>query len=98
MFPLNVETAAGLLKTVRVFGCDEFTEVWGLVAGQPAVIETGAGFVKQGRSQGETFGDGTKAKWTLLLADGTVWLATPSSGCGCGNKLKSFNPERAVRA
>jgi hypothetical protein len=98
MFPVHAQTADGTRHdTVRVYATDDTTELWGLTGGQPAIITTGAGLVKQARSVGERFADGTKAKWTLHLADGAEWLLTPAGGCGCGHKLKTFDPSKAVR-
>lgn len=97
LFPVHVQVGDQRFDTVRVYGTDDRTEVWGLVAGKPAVAATGAGLVKQARALGDRFADGTRAKWTLELADGTTWLVSPAGGCGCSNPLKAFKPERLER-
>ncbi len=40
---------------------------------------------------GEQFADGTKAKYALLMADGTTWITQVAQGCGtCGNPLSKW--------
>lgn len=99
LFPVNMQVGDERFDQVRFYGTPEYSEVWGLVAGKPAVVATGAGLVKQSRAMGgETFADGAKAKWTLPLIDGVVWLCSPGAGCGCSHPLKRFDPSKAVRA
>lgn len=97
LFPVHVQAHGEQFQTVRVYATDDFTEVWALVAGQPSVVATGAGLVKQTRGMGHRFEDGTRAKWVLVLADGTEWLVSPAGGCGCSHPLKKFDPSKAER-
>ncbi len=97
LFPARVQAGATQHQRVRVYCTDEVTELWRMENGQPTVIATGPGLVKQKRAMGERFEDGTRAKWVLLLEDGQEWLVTPGGGCGCSDKMKAFNPAKAVR-
>lgn len=97
LFPINAQVDGQRFDQVRFYGTDGRGELWGLVAGKPAVVASADGFLRQARTAGETFADGTKAKWLLLFADGSAWLATPGVGCGCSHPLKRFDPASAVR-
>lgn len=97
LFPAKVQAAGEVFEQVRVYATDNFIELWGLVDHKPAVVVVGAGLVKQGRGIGQFMTDGTRAKWTLALADGTTWLMSPGAGCGCSHPLKRFDPSKAVR-
>lgn len=97
LFPVHVEVGGEQHRTVRVYATDAFTEMWALVNGQPQVVATGAGLVKQARGMGHRFEDGTRARWVLQLVDGTEWLVSPAGGCGCSHPLKKFDPSKAVR-
>lgn len=96
LFPINAEVDGVLYSQVRFWADDGHADLWGIVAGKPAVVATSdARFVKQARSVGETFSDGSKAKWLLQFEDGSAWLAAPGAGCGCSHPLKRFDPSRA---
>lgn len=98
LFPMTIQTGDGTFTQARFYGTPELAEVWVLGAGgKPSVAATGAGFVKMARALGDRLTDGTRAKWRLELADGDVWLATPSGGCGCSHPLKRFDPAKAER-
>lgn len=97
LFPLHLQAGDQTFRTVRFYGTDDYSEAWGLEGQTPVVVATGSGLVKQARSAGERFADGTKAKWVLILADGSTWLASPAGGCACGHKLKHFDPSKVVR-
>lgn len=36
----------------------------------------------------------SKPAWRVTDPDGGVWTVTRGSGCGCGNPLKRFDPDR----
>lgn len=99
LFPVRVQAGDVVYEQVRVYATDTETTIWGLVAGTPTAVVTGAPLVRQMRAvNGETFADGTKVKWTLPLTDGTTWLVSPGQGCGCSHPLKRFDPANAVRS
>lgn len=98
LFPVHVQVDGQRFDTVRVYGTDDYTEVWAYPGGTPTVVATGGGLVKQARAMGEFFADGTRAKWSLQLADGTSWLVSPAGGCGCSHPGKRHDPSKAVRA
>lgn len=98
LFPINAQVDGQRFDQVRFYSDSDRSELWGLVNGQPTVVASGPGLVRQMRAVGgETFTDGTKVKWTLPLTDGQVWYASPGQGCGCSHPLRHFHPERVAR-
>lgn len=96
LFPRTIQVGDEIFTQARFYGTAAFSEVWVLGGdGKPVLAATGAGFLKLGRAMGLFFTDGTRVKWTLELADGTQWLASPTGGCGCSHPLKRFDPSKA---
>lgn len=95
MFPVNAQIGEQRYDTVRLYYTDTITELWALVDKTPTLVAS-AGASKLTRSTGQTFTDGTKAKW-VVATDSGEWLITPGGGCGCGHFLRHWDPAKAVR-
>lgn len=97
LFPAKVQADGVVYEQVRVYATDDFIELWMLVGGRAQIVASGSGLVKQARGVGAFMADGTRAKWSLELSDGTAWLVSPGAGCGCSHPLKRFDPSKAER-
>lgn len=97
LFPVNVQAGDEAFTQAKVWSDDDRCEIWVVTGSGPTLAASGPALMKQRRSAGETFADGTKARWVLDLADGQAWLVSPGGGCGCSHPLKRFDPATAVR-
>lgn len=94
LFPANVTqtrefSADTQHRAVRVTVDPQVVTVWGLVDGAPAVAGRAAvaSFDKPQRRR-----RGLDPDYTVTTTGGEVWEIRKAGGCGCGSKLRSFNP------
>lgn len=100
LYPANVTVLAEpgnppeTHRSVRVTVTPQKATIWGLVDGQPAAIAEGP---TESFERPKTRRRGLDPDYTVLTAYSETWEIRKAGGCGCGSKLKSFNPFGGAR-
>lgn len=89
LFPANVVTPAGERRAVRVTVTPASAMVYGLEGVIPKLVETAE---VQSFDRPQRRRRGLDPDYTVTTTDGEVWEIRKAGGCGCGSKLRSFNP------
>lgn len=89
LFPANVRLPDGEQRTVRVVVTADKARVYGLVGSVPTLVaEADVANYRAAPTGARRSIDPA----VVETADGQTWEISRAKGCGCGNKLKSFNP------
>lgn len=89
LFPANVTVGTAVYRGVRVTVTPTKATVWAMVGGEIMGIQES--YVLQ-LDKPQRRRRGLDPDYTLSTTTDGTWEIRKAGGCGCGSKLRSFNP------